>query len=218
MSELRPGVRALSGAAPDLADAFEEGQPVLRRSVAFNKRLESTFLALQDFAEDPMTALGINGLKTTAQILNPTIADLAPTQTVCNYATLWFRNIASLLSEGDNNGTWQRFIIVAAPQGPNNEGGPSSGPASGGPEDENFLHSNPYPNTPGSGRPNECEGGNEPWLKGRVVAGNVPGNQGTDTERTRIVRDSSGSLPSQQVPPEQVGGAENQQANEEEGG
>ena len=206
MTELQPGVRALRNAAPDLSRAFEEGQPVLRRSVALSRRLEPTFRALQAFAEDPMTSLGINGLKTTAKILNPTVADLAPTQTVCNYATLWFRNIASLLSEGDDNGTWQRFIIVAAPQGPNNEGGPSSGPASGGPEDENFLHSNPYPNTPGSGRTNECEAGNEPWLKGRVVAGQVPGNQGTDTERTRIVRDSEGSLPSQQVPPEQVGG------------
>jgi virulence factor Mce-like protein len=218
MSELRPGVRALRNAAPDLSRAFEEGQPVLRRSVALNRRLEPTFRALQEFAEDPLSSLGINGLRTTAEILNPTIADLAPTQTVCNYATLWFRNVASLLSEGDANGTWQRFIIVAAAQGPNNEGGPSSGPASGGPEDENFLHSNPYPNTPGSGRTNECEAGNEPWLRGRVVTGNVPGNQGTNTERTRIVRDSEGSLPSQAIPPEQVGGEDNAQANAEEGG
>ena len=50
---------------------------------------------------------------------------------VCNYVTLWFRNISSLLSEGDRNGTWQRFIIVTTPQGPNNEGGPSSAPANG---------------------------------------------------------------------------------------
>jgi hypothetical protein len=218
MSELRPGIRALRGAAPDLSRAFEEGQPVLRRSVALNRRLIPTFIALREFAEDPLSSLGINGLRTTAEILNPTIVDLAPTQTVCNYATLWFRNIASLLSEGDNNGTWQRFIIVAAPQGPNNEGGPSSAPANGGGVEQNFLHSNPYPNTPGSGRTNECEAGNEPWLQNRVVAGPVPGNQGTNTERTRIVRDSSGSLPSQQVPPEQVGGESNAQANEEEGG
>jgi virulence factor Mce-like protein len=205
MSELRPGVRALRAAAPDLSRAFQEGQPVLRRSVQLNRRLEPTFRALQAFAEDPLSSLGINGLRTTAQILNPTVADLAPVQTVCNYATLWFRNVASLLSEGDNNGTWQRFIIVAAPQGPNNEGGPSGAPASGG-EAANFLHSNPYPNTPGGGRTNECESGNEGWVPGRVVAGNVPGNQGTNTEKTKIIRDSEGSLPSQQIPPEQVGG------------
>jgi virulence factor Mce-like protein len=232
MSELRPGVRALRAAAPDLSRTFEEGQPVLRRSVALNRRLIPTFRALQAFAEDPMSSLGINGLRTATEILNPTIADFAPTQTVCNYMTLWFRNVASLLSEGDANGTWQRFIIVAAPSGPNNEGGQAGAPANGGPggaapggtptgptasaaqvpspggspPQNNFLHSNPYPNTPGGGRTNECESGNEGWLPGRVVAGNVPGNQGTNTEKTKIIRDSEGSLPSQQIPPEQVGG------------
>ncbi len=61
--------------------------------------------------------------------LKPTLRFLVPAQTVCNYATLWFRNAASLLSDGDPNGTWQRFMVVAAPTqrssnvfGPNNEG------------------------------------------------------------------------------------------------
>jgi ABC-type transporter Mla subunit MlaD len=224
--ELRPGVAALRRAAPDLADAFEIGTPVLRRSIELNEELKPTFRSLQAFAEDPMVELGIDGLRRTTGILRPTIRDFAPTQTVCNYATLFFRNVASLLSEGDANGTFQRFIIVAAPSGPNNEGGPSSEPANGGPASNapsrattrqavpvpaggppqgNFLHSNPYPNTPGSGRTNECESGNEPWIKGRKVVGNVPGNQGTNTERTRIQRDSPGSLPSQEKPPEQAG-------------
>jgi virulence factor Mce-like protein len=224
--ELRPGIRALRGAAPDLSRAFQEGRPVLGRSIALNRRLVPTFQALQAFAEDPMARLGIDGLRNTARILNPTIADLTPAQTVCNYPTLFFRNAASLLSEGDANGTWQRFIIVAAPTGPNNEGGPSDEPANGGgpaaraatprqavpapaggePE-ANFLHSNPYPNTPDGpgGRTDECEAGNEPWLKNRKVVGNVPGNQGNTTERTRIVRDSEGSLPSQEIPAEQAG-------------
>jgi hypothetical protein len=206
MAELRPGIRALRGAAPDLADAFETGRPTLRRSVQLNRRLVPTLRALQAFAEDPLTSLGVNGLRATATIARPTVADLKPVQTVCNYVTLWFRNVASLLSEGDANGTWQRFIIVSAPTGPNNEGGPSDAPANGGGTPSNYLHSNPYPNTPGGSRTNECEAGNEPWLPGRIVAGNVPGNQGTDTERTRIIRDSEGSLPSQQIPPEQVGG------------
>jgi hypothetical protein len=205
-AELRPGIRALRGAAPDLADTFETGRPTLRRSVQLNRQLVPTFRALQAFAEDPLTSLGVNGLRATATIARPTIADFKATQTVCNYMTLWFRNVASLLSEGDANGTWQRFIIVSAPTGPNNEGGPSSAPANG--PGSNYLHSNPLPNTPGGGRTNECEAGNEPWLPGRVVAGNVPGNQGTETEETRIIRDSEGSLPSQQIPPEQVGGEE----------
>ena len=211
--ELRPGIRALRNAAPDLASAFKAGRSTLRRSVQFNEELEPTFRSIQAFAEDPMSSLGINGLRTATGILRPTLDDLAPVQTVCNYATLWFRNVASLLSEGDNNGTWQRFIIIAAPQGPDNEGGPSDAPASGDPAvpdstDANFLHSNPYPNTPGGGRTNECETGNEPWLKGRSVIGNVPGAQSRTTEQTKIIRDSEGSLPSNATPPEQAGGGD----------
>ena len=70
--------------------------------------------------------LGIDGLTDVVRTLNPTLQYLAPAQLQCNYVTLWFRNVSSLLSEGDKNGTWQRFIIIATPQGPNNEGGPSS--------------------------------------------------------------------------------------------
>jgi hypothetical protein len=111
----------------------------------------------------------------------PTLQHLAPAQTTCNYVALWFRNIASLLSEGDVNGTWQRFIIIATPQGPNNEGGPSSGPADG-PNVENHLHTNPYPNTASPGQPRECEAGNETYVKGRTVTSNVPGTQQAATE------------------------------------
>jgi len=39
--------------------------------------------------------------------------------------------VASLLSEGDSVGTWQRFVIVLTPNGPNNEGVPSAAPANG---------------------------------------------------------------------------------------
>jgi phospholipid/cholesterol/gamma-HCH transport system substrate-binding protein len=97
--------------------------------------------------------------------------------------TLWFRNVSSLLSEGGANGTTQRFIIVAMPLGPNNEGGPSSAPANG-PNRDNFLHTNPYPNTASPGQPRECEAANEPFVAGRQAIGNVPGNQGTLHDET----------------------------------
>jgi virulence factor Mce-like protein len=185
--DLRPGVRALGTAAPTLADALVIGTPTLRRSVAFNRRLKPALSALQRFAEDPLVALGVNDLTNTSKILEPTVAQLTPTQTVCNYVTLWFRNVASLLSEGDSNGTTQRFVIIATPQGPNNEGGPSSAPANG-PNKDNYLHSNPYPNTAGPGQTNECEAANEPYLAGKQVIGNVPGNQGTLHDKTVIQR------------------------------
>jgi virulence factor Mce-like protein len=179
--ELRPGVRALRTSAPILADALEVGTPTLRRSVAFNRRLEPLLRELQTFAEDPLVPRGVDGLTDVVRTLDPTLQYLAPAQTQCNYMTLWFRNVSSLLSEGDRNGTWQRFIIIATPQGPNNEGGPSSAPANG-PNVENHLHTNPYPNTASPGQPKECETGNEGYARGQTVIGNIPGTQSATTE------------------------------------
>ena len=52
-AELRPGVRALATAAPDLADALEVGTPTLRRSVAFNNSLKPAFEALRALRGGP---------------------------------------------------------------------------------------------------------------------------------------------------------------------
>jgi len=103
---------------------------------------------------------------------------------VCNYVSLFFRNTASLLSEGDTKGTAQRFIIIPTPTGPNNEGSPASAPANG-PGRANHLHANPYPNTAAPGQPKECEAGNEPFVVGKTVLTNPPGNQGTNVDRER---------------------------------
>ncbi|HWH92597.1 MAG TPA: MlaD family protein [Baekduia sp.] len=187
--DLRPGVKALSGAAGDLADAFTVGEPALRKSVQLNKDLEPVFASLLRFAEDPLVALGVQDLGQTAKIANPLFATLTPAQTQCNYWTLMFRNSASLLSEGDNNGTGQRFMIVASPQGPNNEGSPSSSPANG-PNNDNYLHSNPYPNTASPGQTDECEAGNEEYVAGKQVIGNQPGNQGKSTQKTTSSSDT----------------------------
>jgi virulence factor Mce-like protein len=179
--ELRPGAAALRTSAPTIADALEVGADVLPRTPPFNDRLASLLEELERFADDPMVPRGLNATTTALRSLDPTLDFLAPTQTVCNYATLWFRNISSLLSVGDRNGTWQRFIIVATPQGPNNEGGLSSAPANG-PTEDNHLHTNPYPNTAAPGQPRECEAGNETYLAGQTVTSNVPGRQSDTTE------------------------------------
>ncbi|MGI8512690.1 MAG: MlaD family protein [Solirubrobacteraceae bacterium] len=185
--ELRPGVRALRIAAPTLASALEVGTPTLIRSQALNRRLIPLFRAVERFSLNPLVPVGIRDLTQTAQILNPIVAGLKPEQTVCNYLSLWFRNVSSLLSEGDANGTWQRFIIVPTPSGPNNEGGPSSAPANG-PGRDNHLRTNPYPNVGAPGETAECEAANEPFAAGQTVIGNTPGNQGTNTEKTVVDR------------------------------
>ena len=182
-AELRPGARALRGAAPDLSRALRAGTPALARSEQLNRRLVPVFETLRAFANDPQAPRGIRRLTATMRSLRPTLDFVAPAQTRCNYLSLLLRNGSSLLSEGDEKGTWQRFNIVATPLGKNNEGGPASAPADG-PGKTNHLHSNPYPNTAAPGQPRECEAGNETYVDGRTTIGNVPGTQQLATELT----------------------------------
>jgi ABC-type transporter Mla subunit MlaD len=191
-ADLAPGARVLPSVAPNLADALEAGIPALQRTPSLNRRVESLFRTLQDFSTDPLVKFGVERLNDTVATLNPTLAFFTPTQTTCNYVTLWLRNIASLLSEGDKNGTWQRFIIITTPQGPNSESGPSSGPASG-PTVDNYLHANNYPNTAAPGQTHECEAGNESFFQGKQSIGNIPGNQGTKTFPTGTSTAGSGT-------------------------
>ena len=178
--ELQPGVATLPATAPVLADAFEFGAETLPRTVSLNRRLASVFDELAEFSSDPRVPMAVRRLASFSRTLRPTLAFLTPVQTKCNYVTLLLRNGSRHLSEGDQNGTWQRFIIVAPPEGPNNEGGPSSAPANGG-NRANFLHTNPYPNTASPGQTEECEAGNEDFLVGRRSLKTVPGNQGLVT-------------------------------------
>jgi virulence factor Mce-like protein len=180
-ADLRPGVRVLPTTLPDLADALAFGRVTLAATPRLNARLASTFRALARFSSDPLVPRGIERLNDTVTSLDPTLKYLTPAQTTCNYPTLWFRNVSSVLSEGDANGTWQRFIIVPTPQGPNSESGPSSAPANDPANPANHLHSNPYPHVAAPGEDRECESGNEPYAVGTTTVGNVPGNQGTIT-------------------------------------
>ena len=183
MRLLRPSAKALGGAAPALAGALHAGATNFGPADALNRRLATSLQALQNFAQDPLVTLGLGDLTQTAQAGAPLAADLAGAQTVCNYVTLFFRNVASLLSEGDSVGTWQRFVIVLTPNGPNNEGVPSAAPANG-PAADNHLHVNPYPNVAAPGQPRACEAGNESYQAGATVTGNVAGNVGTATDLT----------------------------------
>jgi virulence factor Mce-like protein len=181
-AELRPGIRALRINAPTIADATIAGIPALRAAPQLNAELEPTADALLDLANDDAAREGLDDLTEFNRVLAPTLQFITPAQSVCNYATLLARNASSLLALGDGVGTWQRFIVFDLPTGPNSEGGPSSGPASGGGDGRNFLHANPYPNTASPGQERECEAGNETFTGGQTMIGNVPGNQGTQTE------------------------------------
>ena len=192
-NDLEPGVRALAANSPALAQAFTIGAPVLRASPALNNQLGPTSEALLKFSKNPNVTNGLTTLTRTSNILKPPLKFITPAQSVCNYATILLKNAGDIVSSGDSNGKWLRSITIMPPIPPsgtytNSEAGPSYAPADG-PGITNHLHYNPYPNTAAPGQsPRECEAGNEPYLKGQTVIGNVPGNQGIVT---------SGQIPEQ---------------------
>ena len=187
--ELRPGIRELAAAAPGIADSLEAGVPALRESPKLNRQLAPTARALQRFNDNATARSGLSRLEQTMDVFGPAIRFIGPSQTVCNYWSILFSNLASVTSLGADGGRHQRVTVFEPPTGPNNEGSLASAAANGPTDIENFLHYNPYPNTAApSQSPTECEAGNEPYLVGQQVIGNVPGNQGITT---------AGQLPSQ---------------------
>jgi virulence factor Mce-like protein len=181
-TELEPGVRTLAETAPTLASALETGVAPLRDAPILNRELAPTAEALERFNDNASARSGLSRLQQTVDIFGPAVRFITPAQTVCNYGTLLVRNLSSAFAQGSLGGRWQRITVFEPPVGPNNEGTFAPTPANGGGDAENFLHYNPYPNTAAPGQPNECEAGNEPYLTGRQVIGNVPGNQGTFTD------------------------------------
>jgi virulence factor Mce-like protein len=180
--ELRPGFHALAPNQKALGQSIAEGVKALALAPAFNAQLDPTAQALLNLSNDPASRAGITSLTDFNNTLGPPLRFITPAQSVCNYASLLFRNVSSFLSSGSAAGTSQRFIVLQPPIGPNSEIGPSSAPANGGGQPSNFLHYNPYPNTAAPGQERECEAGNETYLPGQQVIGNVPGNQGIRTE------------------------------------
>jgi hypothetical protein len=176
---LKPGVRALAETSPVIAESLHAGIPVLNASPVLNAQLQPTAQALVDFQEAPGVFNGLELLTDTNRLLKPSLTYIVPSQRVCNYWTLTFKNL--VLSTAGTNGTgrWLNFISFAPPSGVNAESGPSSAPANEG--RESHLHYNPYPKTAAPGQGEVCEAGNEKYVTGRTLIGNSPQLWGTTT-------------------------------------
>jgi ABC-type transporter Mla subunit MlaD len=187
-SKLRPGVATLPSSAPVLADAFAAGARNLPGTAALDQRTVSLANKLASYGENLAVQGGLDRFALTASSLRSPLAFLTPVQATCNYATLFLRNIASLLSEKVGTGTALRFDLVVIDDVLGGEAVPSSRPYTTPNTDPNNehgpLHVNPYPNTASPGQMPECAAGNEPYSGAQAVIGNPPGNLGTHTEKT----------------------------------
>ncbi len=177
---LQPGARALAETSPTIAASLHAGVPALNASPVLNAQLTPTAEALVAFQDSSGVFNGLDLLIDTNRLLKPALRFIAPAQTTCNYITLAFKNLAATNSQGNAQGNWLNFQTWSAPEGPNNEGSPASAPANG-PNRDNHLHFNPFPNTGAPGQPNGCEAGNEKYATGTTVIGNAPEVWGTIT-------------------------------------
>ncbi|HEX8065548.1 MAG TPA: MlaD family protein [Thermoleophilaceae bacterium] len=180
VADLRPGAASLKPAAAGLHSALRRGTPVLRRASALADRLRGSLVAVDDLASDPLTTEALSRLRVALDSLRPTLRYVVPAQARCNYVSLWFRNAASSLSEGDAGGTWLRTLVLARPT----EAIARSDPAPN-------IHHNGYAYAGGPGTGGDCEAGNEPFEPGSTF-GNLPGVQATGTEDTGLSPEEGG--------------------------
>jgi virulence factor Mce-like protein len=178
---LQPGAKALAETSPIIAESLHAGVPVLNQSPVLNSELQPTAEALVDFQNAPGVFNGLDLLIDTNRLLKPSLRFIAPSQTVCNYLTLTFGQIANAASQGNSNGNWLQFVSFPPPEGPNSESGQASAPANDPSSSENHLHFNPYSQTAAPGQNKVCEAGNEKYARGKTVIGRAAELWGTDT-------------------------------------
>lgn len=185
-SDLLPGAKTLPQSAPVLAQAFAIGTKTLPGTAALDQRTVALAQKLESYGATPAVQQGLDRLTLTLSRLQPPLSFLTPTQSTCNYVTLFLRNTSSVVGDRVKQGGLLRFVQVAIDNTLGSEAGPSSRPYSGPAALQNGpLHSNPYPYTAAPGQPARCAAGNEQYSANGVVIGNPPGKATLSTEQTK---------------------------------
>jgi virulence factor Mce-like protein len=167
--EIRPGVRSLRPAARDLRVAAAAATPVLRRARILGPRFESAIASVARAIARPTTATVADRLRRGAGDLLPVLQEARDVQAICNYVTLFARNVQSTLSDGDRYGNWFRAQASVDPTH-----------VFRGPSPSVTLHDNPYPDASRGG----CTIGNEHYRPGgRDFTAGGAGTQRNPTTR-----------------------------------
>ena len=117
-ADLRPGVHALNENSPrDRRGARDRcaGPPrTPRRSTPSSRPPRTVAGAVRD--RTPTSRAGSRARPRPSTTCHPTLQFVTPAQSVCNYATLLFRNAAEPAQRrGDGIGTGQRFLVMSSP-------------------------------------------------------------------------------------------------------
>ncbi|MGE4427503.1 MAG: MlaD family protein [Solirubrobacteraceae bacterium] len=176
MRTLEPALARLRTAAPPLSSALRRGEQTFSRVPRLAAALDVGSAAIRRLADDPQVPQGLAAGQRTVSDIRPILTALTPTQTRCNYISLFFRNAHSVIAEGSRVGTWQRSGTMIVPTWIKPAGEPTPD-----------LHYNALPHTGQPGSDGDCEAGNEGYRAEQTI-GNVPGVQATENDRTPNVR------------------------------
>ena len=198
MRLLRPSASALRTVAPPLAHAFTVGAVNLRAATALNTELAESSQALAEFAQNPVVTPGARRLHPDARDRQPAArrararagqlqlldARRSATSRACSRRTSASARSRARRSCSPRTApttraspprrrpTARRSNTKRVRQAPRSI-------------DNNHLHYNPYPNVAGPGQPQVCEAGNENYVPGKAVIGNVPGSAARTTAKSR---------------------------------
>jgi virulence factor Mce-like protein len=149
---LRPGVRDLRAALPDLNQAVSLGGQVLPRTVQMNNDLRGVMDQLNNLVNEPSTLVSLVRLGTLFNLAQDAGETILPAQTVCNYWDYWMAFITSHFAMPDQYGYSERVI------------GPSFPGALGSPEDFPWNPIDNYAGAQANGRYSKLAGGNNATL------------------------------------------------------
>jgi virulence factor Mce-like protein len=191
---LRPAARELPRSLPALNAAIRIGEPVLARSVAFNKRLEGVNAELEELMDNPSTLLALRELHTAVSVARPAVEFLAPYQTVCNYTVTFINQLGRHFAAPVSGGTAERVLLKQAgnPAQPNQIGNTQSSRPADVPSNQDpqtaanafgklhALHGQPYsPAIDAQGRA-DCQNGQTGYLNRLVTDGRYPPDSDAD--------------------------------------
>ena len=171
---LKPGAKALGDTSPVIAEALHAGVPALNASPVLNNQLTA----------DRGSAARLPG--SAGRLQRPRPADRH--QPAAEARAEVHRAGADRLQLPDARlpeprqrqqrrqrpGQLAQLRSPSSAAGrPEQRGQPGLGAPANGPNRDNHLHFNPYPNTGAPGQPNGCEAGNEKYATGQTVIGNA---------------------------------------------
>jgi ABC-type transporter Mla subunit MlaD len=117
-TRLRPGVRQLRLALPELNAAIHVGTPTLLRTPPINEKLRQVLVQLQRTVRPgSSTKLSLQRLKETFDQAKPLAKWVVPAQTVCNYWNYWMTILPNGLSDRDQVGYSFRQSSTTFPLG-----------------------------------------------------------------------------------------------------